>query len=269
MLLRSLLAAIALIAAASGALAQPDDDAIVAPVLRAKAIVTADVVRIGDLVDNAGTAARIPIYRSPDLGTTGSLPVAQVISTLRAHQVIGVTTGDLKEVTVTRLARNIQGKEIELAVTQALEHRGGLGDAANLTLSFDREPQDLHLDAANTGVIQATSARYEPRNNRFDVTLEIANEASSEPTKLRFTGTAIETVEAAILTRNVERSDLLKSADVIVERRPKAEVGSDARGSAAARRRPRQTRSGAARPERHGDLPERRALHHLARQGAR
>ena len=228
MLLRSFLAAIVLIAAASGALAQPDDDAIVAPALRAKAIITADVVRIGDLVDNAGTAARIPIYRSPDLGTTGSLPVAQVISTLRAHQVIGVTTGDLKEVTVTRLARNIQGKEIEVAVTQALEHRGGLGDAANLILTFDRELQDLHLDAANTGIIQATSARYEPRNNRFDVTLEIANEASLEPTKLRFTGTAIETVEAAILTRNVERSDLLKSADVIVERRPKAEVGSDA-----------------------------------------
>ena len=228
MLLRSLLTAIALIASATGALAQPDDDAIAIPALRAKAVVTADVVRIGDLVDNAGTAARVPIYRSPDLGTTGSLPVAQVIATLRAHQVIGVTTGDLKEVTVTRLARNIAGKEIELAVTQALEHRGGLGDAANLSLTFDRDPQDLHLDAANTGAIQATSARYEPRNNRFEVTLEIANEASAEPTKLRFTGTAIETVEAAILTRNVERSDLLKSADVIVERRPKAEVGSDA-----------------------------------------
>ena len=65
-------------------------------------IVTADGVRIGDVVDNAGTAARIPIYRAPDLGTTGALPAAQVVATLRAHQVIGVTTGDIKEVTVTR-----------------------------------------------------------------------------------------------------------------------------------------------------------------------
>ena len=48
------------------------------------------------------------------------------------------------------------------------------------------------------------------------------------PTQLRFTGTAIETVEAAVLTRGVERSEILKSADVIAERRPKAEVGSDA-----------------------------------------
>src|SRR5246127_3206393 len=227
MMLRPLIAA-ALIALSTGALAQSNGDTIAVPVLREKVIVTADVVRIGDVVDNAGTAARIAIYRSPDLGTTGTLPAAQVVATLRAHQVIGVDTKDIKEVTVTRLARTVQAREIELAVAQALEHRGGLGDAANISLTFERELQDLHLDAANTGAIQSGSARYEPRNNRFDVTLEIANEASAQPTKLRFTGTAIETGGAAILTRNGERADLIKPADIVVERRPKAEVGSDA-----------------------------------------
>ena len=32
----------------------------------------------------AGSAALIPVYRSPDLGTTGALPVAQVLNVLRA-----------------------------------------------------------------------------------------------------------------------------------------------------------------------------------------
>jgi flagellar basal body P-ring formation protein FlgA len=227
MMIRPFLIAAALIFASTGAPAQANDETIAVPVLRAEVIVTADVVRIGDVVDNAGTAARIAIYRAPDLGTTGSLPAAQVVATLRAHQVIGVDSKDIKEVTVTRLARNIESKQIELAVAQALEHRNGLGDAANFSLTFDRELQDLHLDAANTGAMVATAARYEPRSSRFDVTLEIANDAGAA-TKLRFTGTAIETVEAAILTRNVERSDLLKSSDLVVERRPKAEVGSDA-----------------------------------------
>jgi flagellar basal body P-ring formation protein FlgA len=35
-------------------------------------------------------------------------------------------------------------------------------------------------------------------------------------------------LEAAILTRNVERGDVLKASDVVTERRPKAEVGNDA-----------------------------------------
>ena len=52
---------------------------IAAPVLRASVTVSGDIVRIGDVIDNAGTAAQIAIYRAPDLGTTGTLPVAQVL----------------------------------------------------------------------------------------------------------------------------------------------------------------------------------------------
>jgi flagellar basal body P-ring formation protein FlgA len=209
--------------------ARAGDESIALPVLRAKVSVAAEVVRIGDVVDNAGAFSQIAIYRAPDLGTTGSLPVAQVLNTLRAQGVIGVDAKDIKQVSVTRLARTVEAKAIETAVAQALEHRGGLGEAANIRLTFDRDLGDLRLDASNTGAMQATSARYEPRNGRFDVTFEIAND-NGNPTQLRFTGSAIETVEVAVLTRNVERTDILKSADVVVERRPRAEVGIDAAG---------------------------------------
>ncbi len=232
MTVRSLLLLTALLAATSApAFAQVRDqvrdDVIAAPVLRASVTVTGDVVRVGDVIDNAGSSAKIAIYRAPDLGTTGSLPVAQVLATLRAHQVIGVDTGDLREISVTRLARTLEGKDIELQVARALEHRNGLGDAANLSLTFDRDVQDLKLDASNSGAMQAISTRYESRSNRFDVTLEIANDNAATPTRLRFTGTAIETVEAAVLARGVERNEVIKSSDVVVERRPKAEVGGD------------------------------------------
>jgi flagella basal body P-ring formation protein FlgA len=227
MTIRPVLLAIALLAASTTAAFAQRDDEIAAPVLRASVTVSGDVVRIGDVIDNAGTAAQIAIYRAPDLGTTGSLPTAQVLSALRAHQVIGVDTRDLRMIQVTRLARTLESKDIELQVAHALEHRGGLGDAASLNLTFDRDVQDLRLDASNTGAMQAAAVRYEPRNNRFDVTFEIANDSISTPTRLRFTGTAIETVEAAVLARNVERNEVLKASDVVVERRPKTEVGPD------------------------------------------
>src|SRR5258707_2236638 len=233
MIARALLLATALIAASStAAVAQTQEtfanrNVIAAPVLRANVQVSGDLVRIGDIIDNAGSAAQIAIYRAPDLGTTGSLPVAQVLNALRAHQVIGVDTRELKEISVTRLARTLEGKDIELQVARALEHRNGLGDAANLSMALDRDVQDLKLDASNSGAMQPISTRYESRSNRFDVTLEIANDNVATPTRLRFTGTAIETVEAAVLTRGVERNEVIKSSDVVVERRPKAEVGGD------------------------------------------
>jgi flagella basal body P-ring formation protein FlgA len=228
MTFRSLLLAAALLAVTSvTALAQVSDEVIAAPVLRASVSVTSDVVRIGDVIDNAGTSAQIAIYRAPDLGTTGSLPTAQVLAALQAHQVIGVDTRDIKAISVTRLSRTLETKEIELAIAHALEHRSGLGDAANLSLSFDRDLQDVRLEASYTGGMQPVAVRFEPRNGRFDVSFEIGSETNAASTKLRFTGVAIETVEAAVLTRNVERNEVLKSSDVVTERRPKAEVGND------------------------------------------
>src|ERR1700733_1306844 len=228
MIVRSILVAALLLAAPSTALAQEKDDAIAAPVLRAQVTVESDIVRIGDMVENAGTAAQVAIYRSPDLGTTGTLPTAQVISALQAHQVIGVDTRDIKSVTVTRLARTIETREIESQVAHAIEHRSGLGDAANLSLTFDRDMQDVRLDAWNNGDLQPVLVHYEPRSGRFDVSFEISNDINSARTRLRFTGVAVEMLDAAVLTRNVDRGEVLKASDVVIERRPKAEVGSDA-----------------------------------------
>jgi flagellar basal body P-ring formation protein FlgA len=227
--IRALLLATALLAAsAAPALAQAAGEPIAVPMLRANVTVSGDVVRVGDVVDNAGTAAQIAIYRAPDLGTTGSLPTAQVLSALRARQVIGVTTGDIKEVSVTRLARTVEAKDIELQVARAIEHRGGLGDAGNLKLTFDRDMQDVRLDASYTGAMQMVASRFDSRNGRFDVSFEISGESAAAPTRLRFTGVAIETVEVAVLMRDVERGDILKSSDVSVERRPRSEISGEA-----------------------------------------
>src|SRR4029078_7528586 len=117
--IRSVLFATDLLAPqANAALAQRSDDAIIAPVLRASITVSGDLVRIGDVIENAGTAAQIAIYRAPDLGTTGTLPAEQVLSALRAHQVIGVDARDLREISVTRLARTLDSKDIELQVAR-------------------------------------------------------------------------------------------------------------------------------------------------------
>lgn len=227
-MVRSILIAAAIVAGMYGAaFAQSAQDELSSPVLRASVTVSSDVVRIGDLIENAGTAAQIAVFRAPDLGTTGSLPVSQLLSALRAHQVIGVDTRDIREVSVTRSSRLLVSKDIELQIARVLERRNGLGDAANISVTFERDLRELQLDSTHTGDMRATVVRYDPRNSRFDITFEIANDVTYSPTKLRFTGTAVETVEAAVLVRSVERNEILKSSDIVVERRPKAEVGND------------------------------------------
>jgi flagella basal body P-ring formation protein FlgA len=226
-MLRSILIAALAAAIPGAAFAQSAQDEPSTPVLRANITVSSDVVRVGDLIENAGSAAQIAIFRAPDLGTTGSLPVGQLLSALRAHQVIGLDVRDIREVSVTRASRVVASKEIELQIARVLERRNGLGDAANIAVTFERDLRELQLDTGHAGDMRATVVRYDPRNGRFDITFEIPNDVTYTPTKLRFTGTAVETVDAAVLVRSVERNEVLKSSDIVIERRPKIEAGND------------------------------------------
>ncbi len=196
------------------------------PVLRASVTVSDDVVRVGDFVSNAGEAAQIALFRAPDPGTVGILQVGQVIAALRNHHVIGVDAQDIREVEVARSSRPIAAPEIRERVARALANRNGLGNAADIGLTFDRDIPTLQLNPAQTGRMEVASARYNQISRRFDVLFEIAGETTA-PIRLRFTGVAIETVETAVLTRAIERGDVIKASDISVERRPKSDVQGD------------------------------------------
>ncbi|HEY9456158.1 MAG TPA: hypothetical protein VIR82_26030, partial [Bradyrhizobium sp.] len=43
------------------------------PKLKSETIVTGSIVRIGDLVEHAGIVSKVPVFRSPDLGSTGTV----------------------------------------------------------------------------------------------------------------------------------------------------------------------------------------------------
>ncbi|MGA8652060.1 MAG: hypothetical protein WB677_15870 [Xanthobacteraceae bacterium] len=91
------------------------------PALRANVTVTGDVVHIGDLVENAGAVADVPIFRAPDLGTRGAVPTARVVEAIRPHQLIGIDTRGLAEVVVTRASRAIAAQEISACIAKAME----------------------------------------------------------------------------------------------------------------------------------------------------
>ncbi|HWS09833.1 MAG TPA: flagellar basal body P-ring formation protein FlgA, partial [Xanthobacteraceae bacterium] len=125
------------------ALAAPLADAAAAqsgpPALRASVTVIGDVVHIGDLIDNAGVVADVPIFRSPDLGTRGVVATDRIVEAIRPHQLVDIDTRGLTEVIVTRASRTITAQEISARVSQALSGHFGLGEARNVTVYFDRD----------------------------------------------------------------------------------------------------------------------------------
>jgi flagella basal body P-ring formation protein FlgA len=220
--MRILLSALLLALAATPAAAQAR--------LKAQATVTGDIVRIGDLVESAGVAANTPIFRAPDLGQTGAVPVRAVLDAVRPYGLIAVDVQGLSEVAVTRASRAISADDIEARIVRALVARHNLGKAENLKVMFDRDVRAIQLDANANAELSLARLNYDASSRRFDIVFELASGANAS---WRYTGSAVETIEAAVVTRALARGDVIKASDISIERRPKSEFASEPPASAA------------------------------------
>ncbi len=193
------------------------------PRLKASVTVTGDIVRIGDLVSHAGIIASVPIFRSPDLGTTGVVSAATVAAAVRAHALIGLDTGDVQEVLVTRASRTIAPQDIEAPVAQALSKRYALGKPRDLTLAFDNDVQPFQVEPTVTAAPRVTRITYDPRSTRFDAVVAIPSQRA-----LRLTGHVTAMQEIVTLAQSVARGDTIRRDDVVMSRRPRRQTPADA-----------------------------------------
>jgi flagella basal body P-ring formation protein FlgA len=216
--------AFATLAAGGAAQAGTPDQA--RPVLRAETIVTGDIVRIGDLVENAGIVANVAVFRAPDLGSTGTVPIDAVVEALRAHALIGLDTAGLNEVVVIRASRAIPAKEVEDSVATALSKQFGLGDPKNIAVVFERELRAIQVEPSAKGTPRVARINFDARSGRFDATLEVPTGGTNRGL-LRLSGRAAATVDVVTVLRPIDRGAVLKDEDVQVERHPRGDITRD------------------------------------------
>ena len=225
---RTFATAFALLTAfAAPALAQTALDTPARPVLRAEALVTGGIVKIGDLIDNAGIIANVAIFRAPDLGMTGVVPADAVVEAVRAHALVGLDTNGITEVVVTRASREIPVADVEASVARALSTRFNLGEPKDITVSFERDPRAIQVEPNAKGEPRVARITYDARGGRFDAALEIPTGPAGFST-LRLSGKAAVTGDVVMVSHAVDRGAVLRDSDIVVERRPRAEIGRDA-----------------------------------------
>jgi flagella basal body P-ring formation protein FlgA len=192
------------------------------PKLKSEAVVTGAIVRIGDLIEHAGVVSRVPIFRAPDLGSAGTVSAETVIEAVRAHALVGLDSAGVEEIVVKRATRTIEPREIEASLAAALTGQFALGAPRDLEMKFDRGLRPLHVEPTAKGEPRVVHVSYEPRSARFDALLDIPGHAS-----LRLTGTAQAMVDVVMLAQPLKRGDIVKQADVVLERRARSELGLD------------------------------------------
>jgi flagellar basal body P-ring formation protein FlgA len=192
-----------------------------APMLKQYIRVTADVVTIGDLIEDAGSLATVPLYRAPDLGTTGAVDAQQVIERARAAGLVGVRTGGLAEVIVSRQSQELTPEDMATRIAAEIAPRIGAA-AASVEIVFDQKPSSAQADTGSRTPFRVLDLGLSPTTGRFDAIVQIDKGGQDERIRLR--GTATEMVEVLNLTRAVQKGDLVQRADLAIQRLPRRQA---------------------------------------------
>ena len=231
-LLRSLVGALALALAFSVLFACLGRDVAygqtpVRPTLRTAVALPDAIVTIGDFFEDAGDKAATPLFRSPDLGTTGPVSARRVVELARQAGLAGADTGGLVEVQVTRLSRPIEADELaRLVAAETLRQNGrALGEATveDLRVAFDGAVEPRHADLRATTPVRLVSFSLAAQTGRFDALFQI--DQGGQTDRLRLRGDVQETVQVVTLARNLGRGEVVGRDDVVVDRLPRRQVG--------------------------------------------
>lgn len=198
------------------------------PALKAEVTIAGDLVRIGDILENAGARASQPIFKAPELGGHGTIQVHRVIEALRAHGILVVDTRNLTEVLVSRASRSVTLSDLGRAIAEAAAKRYEIANASDLSVTFDRHMNALQVEPNVNDAPRVVSIAVDQRNNRFEAIVDMPGSIVLRRAPARLTGTLIETVEVVTLARTIQRGETIRESDIVVERLPRADVQTDA-----------------------------------------
>jgi flagella basal body P-ring formation protein FlgA len=205
MIMRSLIATLATTLLVGSACA--------APQLKAEVIVVGAVVTVGDMFDDAGIQAELPLFRAPSPGTTGSVPVSAITAAAARIGIAAFETNGLENVSVVRRASVVDEAALANLITRDLVNRGTIAADVSAQAMFSTPFTPLNAEATDAPAT-LVSLRYLPGNGVFTARFAIAGVAQP----LDVSGTLDLTVEAPHLAANLAAGTILSAADI--EMRP-------------------------------------------------
>lgn len=193
-----------------------------APVLRPEVVTSSDIVTVGDFYLNAGAAGFEPLFRSPDLGTSGRVSAALVAERARAAGLKSAGTDGLAEVTVRRDSISFDAQRLSGMIAERLARQEGQISADDLEIVFARTPQIIHADPRSADPLRIEQALWSRADGRFDIVMSYAGEHGYR--RVSLTGVAREMTAIVALANPLDKGGIVREQDLITMRLPRERV---------------------------------------------
>jgi flagella basal body P-ring formation protein FlgA len=177
--------------------------------LRGAISVEGSEITLGDLFDNTGEKAAVPVAIAPEPGRNAYLRVNAVRRLLRRHSLTWQGAGALSRIKVKRASQTVPRDEITDVIRVALEEHVDMIDH-----EFDivgQQPTLLIAVGADPSV-QLENLSVDRVKGRFSVVLTAP---ADDPTvRLALRGRLYRVTEVPVLVRRVAANDVIREADV-------------------------------------------------------
>jgi flagellar basal body P-ring formation protein FlgA len=190
------------------------------PRLKAHVTVHGPLVTLGDLIEGAGLAASVAVFRAPDLGTAGTVRADRIVAEAVAHGITGLDTNGISSVSVSRTGREIGADEIKATIAGQLVASGRGDSVADIDVTLDRFDDPFVIEQSATAPLTIDQLEYDPGSGRFSAMLKVAD-SNTAGGGLRITGHAVDIVEVPVLARPIERGDIINASDIVINRVPR------------------------------------------------
>jgi flagella basal body P-ring formation protein FlgA len=198
--------------------------AIAAPVLKSEVTVTAPIVTVGDMFEDAGVLAELPLFRSPLPGTTGNVDLGAVRSATARVGLTQFEANGLAQVKVSRAAAVVDHDTLAGLIADDLRERGILGNGMSANMLFAVPVDAINVATGTADPARLESLRYLPGNGTFAARFQLAGMDAP----LDITGTIEISIDAPHLIGGLPAGTVLRPEHIVM--RPLPILQADAQG---------------------------------------
>lgn len=177
--------------------------------LRPSALVDGDVIRVGDLFDNAGAKSQVVIAGAPQPGQRVVVDADWLGKVAVAYGVDWQPLSRSERITIERRSILVGAQDIAEEVKHALALAGAPADAE---VQLSSRKVQMHVAAGDDLAIEVSDLDYDRRSGRFAAIIEAG--AGQTPTRLRVTGRVFSVSEVPVLARAMQKGEVIGENDI-------------------------------------------------------
>lgn len=188
--------------------------------LRPRVIVEGNMVTLGDLFDNVGEKAGIPVMRAPAPGQRINVDNDWLAHVALINALTWHPRGLFEDAVIERAGVTISHDQIMASVHSALQAKGAPADSL---IETDDHNGQMVVPVGIAAQIQVRDLFYDRDAKRFSASVAVTDQGR-DAARMMVSGHLVPTVQLPILVRNVNRGDLVEAADIGWLRMREAEV---------------------------------------------